>query len=177
MDTISKVKNKCRASSCDNNRAKNGSIYCESHYYHIIQKVNKPLYLTWKNMKQRCYNHENKSYKNYGARGIKICQRWLDSYDNFVADMGDKPQGHSIDRINNDGDYEPDNCRWSNYTQQNYNQRKQSNNKSGVCGVYKIGNSWRAGIYFKRKYINLGNYKLLSDAKNARLNYEKRLKI
>jgi len=71
------------------------------------------VYQTFSNMIQRCYNKNNKYYKNYGGRGIKICDRWLASFANFYEDMGDKPEGASIDRINPDGDYEPSNCRWA----------------------------------------------------------------
>lgn len=64
-------------------------------------------------MKQRCYNPKQKSYLHYGAKGITVCDRWLQSFDNFLEDMGERPEGHSIDRHpNEDGNYEPNNCRW-----------------------------------------------------------------
>lgn len=64
-------------------------------------------------MKQRCLNPKNPSYRKYGGRGIKVCARWLNSYNNFVADMGENPGGRYLDRINADGDYETGNCRWA----------------------------------------------------------------
>lgn len=71
------------------------------------------LYVNWVQMMKRCKNTKSSKYKNYGARGIKVCDRWLD-FSNFYADMGEPPTPkHTLDRINNDGDYEPLNCQWS----------------------------------------------------------------
>ena len=81
-----------------------------------------PLYKTWENMKARCNNPNHQSYKSYGGRGIKVCKRW-DDFKKFADDMGEKPDGHTMDRIDNDADYEPDNCRWSTYEEQNNNKR------------------------------------------------------
>ena len=76
-------------------------------------------YLAWCNMKTRCYYKEYNQYYRYGGRGIKVCDRWLDSFENFLFDMGKKPSPkHSLDRIDNDGNYEPSNCRWSTPKQQ-----------------------------------------------------------
>ena len=83
----------------------------------------RPLYHTWNGMKTRCYNPSHRAYKNYGARGISVCHRWLQSYRAFEKDMGPRPDGTSIDRINNDGHYEPANCRWATQSEQNYNRR------------------------------------------------------
>lgn len=79
---------------------------------------------TWDAMRQRCLNPKDQKYKDYGGRGIKICQRWLDSFENFLADMGPKPKGLSIDRRDNDGNYTPKNCRWATPLQQRHNQRR-----------------------------------------------------
>lgn len=87
-------------------------------------KSKHPLYVTWSTMKKRCYNKKSKDYKNYGARGIIVCDRWLDSIDNFIEDMGERPKGHTLDRVDVNGNYEPNNCKWSNSIEQRTNTRR-----------------------------------------------------
>ena len=84
-----------------------------------------PNYYRWMSMKLRCYCPTHPAYKNYGGRGIRVCQRWLDSYAMFETDIGPRPTPkHSLDRINNEGDYEPNNVRWATHKEQANNRRK-----------------------------------------------------
>ena len=110
-----------------------------------------PLYKTWAEMRYRCENPKKHNYKHYGAKGIKVCERWK-SFPNFVADMGERPGGMTLDRLNLAGDYEPSNCRWATKVQQ---MRNMSTNRlltyngltktlaewSEITGI-KIGTIW-----------------------------------
>lgn len=83
--------------------------------------VEKPEHYVWRSMMSRCYNPNTENYKYYGARGIKVCKRWHD-YRNFISDMGERPsKEHSLDRINNNSDYKPSNCKWSTRSEQQKN--------------------------------------------------------
>lgn len=83
-----------------------------------------PEYRAWAHMKERCSNPRVHNYNRYGGRGIKVCDRWLNSFENFIADMGPRPSsGHSLEREEVDGDYEPGNCRWATAREQAFNRR------------------------------------------------------
>lgn len=77
-----------------------------------------PEYRAWMHMKNRCLDNTNPQYKDYGGRGISVCEAWLASFQQFYADLGPRPNGCSLDRINNNGNYEPANCRWATKIQQ-----------------------------------------------------------
>lgn len=121
-----------------------------------------PEYSVWKGIKERCYNPNSKDYKNYGGRGIKVCERWLKSFPAFYEDMGNKPLSTSIERINNDSDYEPSNCKWATRAEQNMNKRLYSNNTTGYKGVDfdRLNSKYR--VRYRKK--NYGYYLTLEDA-------------
>lgn len=83
---------------------------------------NTPIYLVWSDMISRCENSNHHAYKNYGGRGIRVCERWHD-FRNFFADMGEKPEGLTIERRNNEGNYNPGNCYWATWKEQQNNKR------------------------------------------------------
>jgi len=135
--------------------------------YHGLR--NSHEYKIWENMKQRCYNRNNTRYSYYGGRGIVICDKWLDSFEVFYKDMGERPEGMTIDRINNDGNYEPTNCRWATRTEQNINKKY----KSAISrNVYKSPVSphrpYTVKISRHYKVYYLGHYKTVKEAIKAR---------
>lgn len=97
-----------------------------------------PTYEIWKGMRKRCNNPNAISYPYYGGKGIKVCQRW-ERFENFLSDMGERPDGCSIDRIDCLGDYEPSNCRWSTPKEQAANRgpRRHKKNSAFVCAFGK----------------------------------------
>ena len=114
-----------------------GSKATKTHGDASRQKGVAPEYDTYRSVLKRCYNPSQKHYKNYGGRGISVCQRWLDGYENFLADVGRKPgPRYSLDRINNNGDYEPGNVHWATPKQQGRNRRtnrKVQHNGETLC--------------------------------------------
>lgn len=128
-------------------------------------------------MKQRCYDPNFGCYDRYGGRGIKVCNRWLERGGlwNFLEDMGRRPsKEYSIDRIDNDKGYSPENCQWATQKEQCKNRRVRKDNKVGLSGVNydKTSGRWVARkVNLEGKRVCLGYYHNLSDAKNAVLNY------
>lgn len=102
-----------------------------------------PEHNAWKAMNRRCHTPTNAQYPNYGGRGIKVCRRWRDSFEAFYSDMGPRPSDeHSLDRIDNDGDYEPGNCRWATRVEQGNNRR--TNRPITYKGQTRTVSEWAA---------------------------------
>lgn len=169
----------CKIDGCTSTYKMNKG-YCNAHYLRL-RRHGDPLggrndekhgeahtrsYRVYRAMINRCYNPNIKGYKRYGGRGITVCKRWLDSYIAFKDDMGEKPTAdHSIDRIDNDGNYEPSNCRWATKEQQMRNRGYVVKAKTPYTGVYKAGKKYAvecSGIY-------VGKYSTIEEAISARL--------
>lgn len=127
-------------------------------------------YRIWRNMKSRCLNPNVAKYKDYGARGISICDRWLNSFENFLEDMGEAPINKSLDRINNNEGYNPENCRWGTPVQQANNQRIPRKNTSGYIGIsfHKHSNRWVVQIRYQGKRLLYKCFKTIEEAVIAR---------
>ncbi len=134
-------------------------------YRHGMTKTT--IYVTWQNMKRRCLDPKFPGYDGWGGRGITVCERWLD-FTNFYKDMGEKPKGLTLERIDNDGNYEPSNCRWATPHEQLMNQRLRKDNSSGYRGIQKHSDGgWMLRI--NNKYH--GHYKTVDAALEARKQY------
>ena len=124
------------------------------------------LYNTWYKIKQRCFDETNHAYKNYGGRGITMCNEWKNSFETFVKDMGERPKGASVDRIDNQGNYEPSNCRWATKAEQSRNRRVYSTSKTGYSGIRET----KAGTFQVRTRndrVVLGCFETLEEAIKA----------
>lgn len=86
-------------------------------------KSRTPTWWSYRAMLTRCTNPRQSNWRNYGGRGVRVCQRWLEGFENFLADMGERPAGRTLDRIDTDGNYEPSNCRWATNAEQRANKR------------------------------------------------------
>jgi len=114
-------------------------------------------YHVWVAMRTRCNNPESKTYENYGGRGISVCARWDKSFGSFYADMGICPDGYQIDRMDNNGDYHPENCKWVSKAENSRNKR--NNVYVEIDGVKKVVTDWAkqygVGVSTFRNRINL----------------------
>ena len=154
-------------------RIKSGVIKscgCLVGEYHGMKKHR--FYATYRNMMKRCYTKSDPSYKNYGGRGISVCEEWQDIIK-FVA-WADSTyiEGYTLDRIDSAGNYEPSNCRWADATTQAINQRMMKNNTTGYVGVYLArDNRWESRLTFNKVDIFLGRFNTNEEAAQARDNY------
>lgn len=110
-----------------------------------------PTYRSWQAAKERCHNPHNERFPDYGQRGIIVCDRWRNSFDNFLADMGVAPDGHTLERIDVNGNYQPDNCRWATPLEQANNKR--NNRRITFNGETKTVNEWARSLGMGRSTI------------------------
>ncbi len=135
-------------------------------------------YNVWSMMIQRCYEKNHGNFELYGAVGKLVCDRWLEprgqGFVNFCQDMGERPEGTSLDRIDNEGSYSPENCRWANQTTQNINRGTNKNNTSGCKGVtwHNDCGKWCAQLAYDYKNIYLGLFQDWFEAVCARKSAE-----
>jgi len=128
-----------------------------------------PLYQVWKGIKARCLNPNNRAYRHYGDRGITIASEWLHNPQAFIEwveeHLGPRPLETSLDRIDNDGDYEPGNLRWATRSQQVRNRR--GTNSIEIKGVSHNGKNWKAQIHLDKQLIHLGTFDTTEEAAAA----------
>jgi hypothetical protein len=115
------------------------------------------LYATWSLMRNRCENPEAHNWPHYGGRGVKVCDRWQ-SFAAFVADMGERPRGRTLDRIDNSKGYEPGNCRWATRRRQNLNQRPRTASRLQGVGWARRESAWRVRAWSEKGEVHLGYF-------------------
>jgi len=129
-----------------------------------------PYYATWINMKSRCYNQNHPQYHDYGGRGIDVCPAWKHDFHQFVKDMGERPEKYTLERVDNDLGYSPENCIWDTRSNQARNQRpRKAMAKSGVKWVSWKRDKWAAEPYDKSlgKNVYLGVFETIEEAAEA----------
>jgi hypothetical protein len=133
--------------------------------------ANSVTYRTWANMIQRCTNQNNKDFKDYGARGITVCDKWA-AFDAFLEDMGERPEGATIDREDNNGNYDPSNCRWATLETQSKNKR--TTRRIEFSGVTKTLSEWAESLGMKSSSLHyrLNKYPVDVALTEPRRNYK-----
>lgn len=142
---------------------------------HGLSKI--PEFDVWAALIQRCTNKNNKKYSDYGGRGITVCDRWINSFEAFYHDMGPRPSPDlSIDRMDNDRGYYPENCKWATDKEQAMNKRVRKSSVSGVNGVVwsERDKLWYSYITVNKKYTYLGCSKNIEEAIETRRNAEEK---
>ncbi len=184
---MKKIADTCSVTECKEKYK--GLGFCSKHYQRFKKRgtiegfahrenhslSDTPEYEVWTGMKKRCYNKNTGQYADYGGRGIIVCDKWRESFLAFLADVGARPSPkHSIDRINNDGNYEPENVHWATDSEQASNKRtprhyfiKKPKTTTGYRGVYPYKTHWVAKLSFKEKLLHLGSYATPEEAAKA----------
>lgn len=151
-----------------------------TYQFGVYQPTKHYLFVTWRMMNVRCYDTRHKAYHRYGARGIGVCQEWRwgnkDAFKTFLADMGERPAGLTLDRVNNDEDYSKGNCKWADKKTQQNNMGKGLANKSGIVGVCLSENSWVVQVCLNGSNKMVGVFNL-NDYELARERYESVKKV
>lgn len=130
-----------------------------------------PTYSSWQHMKARCKPSNIEKYPHHAGKGVSICQRWLESFENFYEDMGDCPNNHTLDRIDSNGDYTPENCRWAEGYLQGFNKNGRGGKQAGV-NFRKDRGKWAAQICHKGKVHHLGCFMTYEEALKVRIEAE-----
>lgn len=175
----------CKIEICDKPARYGKLLLCTGHYQRqrkgadLSSPVEKRethgysysrTYRSWEAMCTRCTSTTAREYPQYGGKGIKVAERWVGSFQNFLEDMGDRPENTSLDRIDNNGDYTTENCRWADKSIQQRNQNPSTRNKTGTRGVtwVKRLNKFTASIQIRGDKYFLGNFRYLEEAIEAR---------
>jgi hypothetical protein len=162
---------------CWENNHKKICLICGSEFYtkrknerycciDLNGSVKHALRNVYQSMIDRCFDETRNNYKYYGAKGIRVCDRWF-VFKNFIDDMGKRPKGYTLDRIDNNGNYCPENCRWVSKNEQRINRKRFKNSSRKYKGVCLYGNKWKAECRYNGKNNYLGLFDTQEDAAKA----------